>query len=471
MNAALPVPASDTIAAIATPPGRGGVGVIRLSGPAASAILDALFHPSVPRSCAFTPRRLYHGHVCDSSSGRIDVIDEALAVLMPAPHSYTGEDVVEIHCHGSPVILQAVLDAALCQGARLAVRGEFSRRAFLNGRLDLAQAEAVAELIAAPTRGAARLALARLDGRFGRTIQTLRHRLEALRRDLCLALDFPDEDVECLAPEDFASALAEVRAVIGDLIAACERSRPWREGACVVLAGRVNAGKSSLLNALLGWKRALVSVAPGTTRDFIEETLHLDGLPVRLVDTAGLRETGDIVEQEGQALTHDQIDNADLVLLVIDATVPVGEHERELLARLNPERVIVVFNKCDCLEPGAPTMGHALHQATAARGIACLETAAVTGQGLDELASAIRSRIAGVEPDPDELAPNLRQRDALRQALGELEGLAAELDAGIPYDLLSVRLDLACQCLAGIVGDIAPEDVLERIFEQFCIGK
>lgn len=455
---------SDTIAAIATPPGHGGVGIVRLSGPQAKDVGRRLFAPSSPNFSDFTPRLLHHGSVLDSMPEG-PVLDEVLLVWFPGPRSYTGEDVIEINCHGGPAVVGAILEAALRCGCRLAEPGEFTKRAFLNGRLDLAQAEAVAEIIAAPSKQGLRLAQAKLSGRLGERIRDLRKGLLELKQLFCLALDFPEEDLEEASPRQFEDLLAPAMTSIRELLAAHERARAWREGALAVLAGLVNAGKSSLLNALLGFERAIVTPAPGTTRDYLEEPLLLDGLPVRLVDTAGLRESGDIVERHGIARSRDLAGQADLVLLVHDASLPLQEEERELLASLPPERVLVLLNKCDLAVDSAT-----LTEELAALNMEQLRVSATTGMGLEEMARRLRERLAHAPPG-EELAPNLRQSQALESALRELEALLAELRQGAPCDLLDVRLEAALRHLALVTGEICPDEVLNAIFENFCIGK
>lgn len=479
----------ETIAAIATPPGAGGLTVLRISGPEARALGLALFRPADRRFRDFRPRTLHFGRIADRD-GRI--LDEVLAAYMPGPHSYTGEDVLEIHCHGGDAAPAAILDALLERGARLARRGEFTLRAFLNGRMDLTQAEAVAELIAAPGRAALHLAQAKLAGGLGTRVDGLRRRLEELRAQFCLAVDFPEEDVDCLPPEQLRTVIDAVRADVRALLAGMERARAWREGVMVVLAGRVNAGKSSLLNALLGRERAIVTDRPGTTRDYIEEHLLLDGLRVRLVDTAGLRDAPgpaagtspeadrdvssradgpapvDEVEAAGMEISRALAARAELVLFVVDGARALGPEERASAASLAPGRTLAVVNKAD-REPAAPDPGALLADA----GLETVRVSARTGQGLEELAARIRARClrGEAEPDPDAAVPNARQAALLREADAELAGLRADADAGVPYDLLGVRLETACAALAGLTGEIAPQDVLTSIFDNFCIGK
>ncbi|MCH5277009.1 MAG: tRNA modification GTPase [Desulfovibrionaceae bacterium] len=475
---------ADTIAAIATAPGAGAIGVIRLSGPRSRDVLEAVFRPSAPLFRGFIPRTLHHGRIVDARGADLD---EALVVFFPGPRSFTGEDSAEIQGHGGTAVLQAVLQAVLARGARLAERGEFTRRAFLNGRLDLSQAEAVAELVAAPSLEGVRLASAKLHGLLGRRVSELRDRLEYLRRKVCLAVDFPDEEAECLPPAEFLAVTGDVADGVRTLLAAYRRTRQWREGALVVLAGRVNAGKSSLMNALLGRPRAIVTDQPGTTRDYLEEESCLDGLPVRLVDTAGLRaDSGDPVEQEGMRRGRELARAAQAVLLVLDGTLaarapsapggrpdarptaPPGEWEgfaaeKALLEAVGASRCLALWNKAD-LAPLPDTV-------TNFYGAPVLEVSARTGLGLDSLAAAARSLCGAREPAPEEIAPNLRQARALEHALIELQDLEGDIAAGVPPDLCGLRLESAAAHLAGITGLNSAEDTLNSIFADFCIGK
>lgn len=456
-------PPGQTIAAIATPPGAGAVGIVRVSGPEAQTIAHALFLPSRPGS-ELPPWRLRHGHVRDAA-GR--VLDEVLVVFMPGPRSFTGEDTIELHCHGSPAVLASILDAALAAGARQAGPGEFTQRAFMNGRLDLAQAEAVAELVSAPGAAAARLALAHLDGQLSARVNTLRERLSALRSAICLAVDFPEDETEPFDRDGFQARLCEVANEVAALMAAGVRGRVAREGARVVLAGAVNAGKSSLMNALLGRERAIVTAAPGTTRDFLEEALDLDGLVVRLFDTAGLREAADAVEGEGLKRSRALLAAADLAVLVVDGSLPLPAAGD--LAEFLPERTLVALNKADL--PAAVSDPAA---AIEAAGFEVMRVSALCGQGLERLARRIGERLQGKSGEAapaDALAPNRRQREALRLALDELQRLISDVLVGRPEDLIGVGLETACAHLAAVTGEIVSEDVLAAVFSRFCIGK
>ena len=479
---------SDTIAAIATPPGHGGIAILRVSGPRARQVLERLFrHASAPGADPavrpdFRPRYMHYGHAYAPDGV---LLDEVLAVLMPGPHSATGEDVGEVHCHGGPGIAAALLEAALAGGARLAEAGEFTRRAFLNGRLDLTQAEAVNELIHAPTREGARLAAAKLGGALGAKVDAVREALHALRVRLTLSVDFPDEEASSVDEEGFATALRDASEAIAALLRAYGRARLWREGALAVLAGRVNAGKSSLLNALVGRNRAIVSDAPGTTRDYIEETVNLGGLPVRVTDTAGLRRGGDLVEEEGIRRSGDLAAEADLLLFVMDGRElerGLLEEERDFLRKTAPlagqGRLLLVVNKVDAFAPEAAMP--LLRRAGLAGGEEALlppETpihyiAAKFGTGIDDLCAGMRAALLGESREiPGDLAPNLRQSALLQKALDELEQLREALEAGETMDLLGFRLDAATAALAGVTGAAGNEDILNSIFESFCIGK
>lgn len=457
--------AKDTIAAIATPPGDGGVGIVRISGARCRAIAAEVFKAASPSFTDFTPYRLQYGHVLDSDGRELD---DVLAAFMPGPNSYTGEDVVEINCHGGRAVLGAVLEEILNRGARLAERGEFTYRAFMNGRMDLTQAEAVAEMIHAPTKAAMHLAQVKLSGLLGQKIQDLRTRLEHLRAQLVVAVDFPEDEIECLSPDDLIGTCTSVRGEISELLSAVDRTKAWREGALVVLAGRVNAGKSSLMNALLGRNRAIVTDQPGTTRDYLEETINLDGLTIRLADTAGIRATDDVIEAAGLEMGRELMDRADLVLFLADATESLDDDILLTANTLDATTTLAVLNKSD-KDDFDPAHGTPL----TALGFEVVDISAKTGRGIDTLCRRIRERVlqgAG-QPDPDELAPNARQATVLKEAADELEQLEQDTAAGIPYDLLGVRLETACNALSSITGEITSSEILDSIFESFCIGK
>ncbi len=455
----------DTIAAICTAVGEGGVAIVRVSGPKAKEIGCKLFSPKNTNFTDFTPHTLHFGQIMDENNSPLD---EGLCVFMPGPRSYTGEDSVEFHTHGGRVAPAAVLEAALASGARMAERGEFTLRAFLNGQLDLTQAEAVAELIHAPTKAALHLAQAKLSGALGQRINTLRKSLEELRLKLCVAIDFPDEDVECLSPQELISCVEQATIDLDQLLSGVERARAWREGAMAVLCGRVNAGKSSLLNALLGRERAIVTDQPGTTRDYLEEGINFDGLMIRLVDTAGLRDTADDIEAAGMEMSRELAKRSDLVVFVADGSRPLLKDELAAATAFGPERTLVAVNKAD-LPSATPDVATIFEE----HWFTTVSISAKTGQGLDELGQAIRRAVlAGMnEPDPDEATPNVRQAQVLRCAKKELTTLSQDAAKGVPFDLLGVALERACAELSSLIGEITPDEVLNSIFDSFCIGK
>jgi tRNA modification GTPase len=455
----------DTIAAVATPSGTGGVGIVRISGSKSRETAMSMFRPAAESFDGPTPYRLHYGHFLDADG---NVIDEGLLAYMPGPKSFTAEDVVELNCHGGRAVTASVLESALSRGARLAERGEFTYRAFLNGRMDLTQAEAVAELIHAPSKAALHLARTRLSGALGSRIDTLRNRLEHLRKELCVAVDFPEEDVECLPPERISAVSREVREDVEALIASFERTKAWREGALVVLAGLVNAGKSSLMNALLGHDRAIVTDTPGTTRDYLEESVTLGGMTVRLADTAGIRDSEDNVERAGIERSRELMEQADLILYVVDASETITDEDVDAAVALDPSKTIAVFNKYDLPEAQPPAW-----KVFKRFMIDIVKVSVKSGRNMDTLADKIVERLGSGEsqPDPDETVPNARQAETLRRAAQELAALETDATAGLPHDLLGVRLEAACDAMASITGRIAPDEVLNAVFDSFCIGK
>lgn len=449
-----------TIAAIATPPGSGGIGIIRLSGPGAKALLARVFLPHGAHFENFRPYTLHRGILLDS---RDAPLDDVLAVFMPGPRSYTGEDVAEVHCHGGALLVQRALESFLRLGARQADPGEFTRRAFLNGRMDLSQAEAVAELIAAPSREALGHGLARLEGRLTREVRALQEKVDALRALGAAAVDFPDEETEILDIAESAALAEDIVDAIGRLLKAGERAQLMAHGAVVALAGPVNAGKSSLLNALCGEDRALVTPLAGTTRDLIEVQLNFSGLPVRLIDTAGLRQSEDIVEKMGMGRALEMMAAADLILYVLDASCG-DSHWRPEMDYVG--KSILVWNKNDLTQPPeAPPW---------ARDVPVCSVSALTGDNLDRLVEMVRERLlqpsGGTVPE-GQAAPNVRQAGALRRAAGELTAFARHLRAGEPYDCCLTCLDAATSELGGIVSLAADDELLDIIFSKFCIGK
>jgi len=447
--------ACDTIAAVATPPGRGGVGIVRVSGPAAGAIAEGLLG-RVPE-----PRRAVLERFQDAVGEALDI---GLALYFPAPHSFTGEDVLELHGHGGPVVLDRLLGRVVVLGARLARPGEFSERAFLNGKLDLAQAEAVADLIDSGSEAAARSALSSLEGLLSQRVTALVEGLMALRSYVEAAIDFADEEIDFLSSSDASGRLAALEAELEALVASAQQGRLLRDGLTVVLAGPPNAGKSSLLNYFAGRDSAIVTDVPGTTRDLLREFIQLDGLPLHLVDTAGLRDSGDAVEREGVRRARDAIASADRVLLIVDDTACSDAD----LARLRdglPEAcpVSVVRNKIDL-------SGRSAGCSDTAPG-AELAISVTNGAGLDALRDHLKEVSGYFGADDGLFMARQRHLDALRVAGDALAVARHHLAGDAAGELVAEELRLAQQALGEITGAVTPDDLLGQIFSSFCIGK
>ncbi len=457
---------ADTIAAIATPPGTGGIGIVRASGPNAERIGLALFKPR-KTSTPFRSHRLVHGEIVCPDTGR--VLDEVLAVLMRAPHSFTGEDTLEIHCHGGPLILEEVLLAVLRAGARAAEPGEFTRRAFLNGRLDLAQAEAVQEMITARSQRGLDLALGHLRGGLSRLIGELRAAILDILTLLEAEIDFQEEDgVEAAPREALLDRLRDITARIEGLTATYGEGRMVREGARVVITGKANVGKSSLFNRLLGENRAIVTPHAGTTRDFIEEGASIRGIPVRYVDTAGIRETQDPAEREGIERVWRQAAVADVVVILLDGSCPFTPEDRDIVAANRDRNVVVAINKCDL--PGV------LERDALPRGIAgreLLRISAKTGEGIAALRDAVHAALgrAAGESRADAILTNLRHKIALERAFASLRTAEQGLSGGLSPEFAAFDLREALGALGEVTGQAITEEVLDRIFSTFCIGK
>lgn len=445
----------DTIVAPATGRDPGAIAIVRLSGPSTSAVLERCFRAAGKHKPPDAPRVLVRGTSIAADGAEID---DCLAVWMPAPRSFTGEDAAEIHCHGGPAIVAAILDASVAAGARLAEPGEFSRRAFLNGRMDLAQAEAVADLVVARTDLARRLALRQLRGGLSHRIADQRNALIDVAAEIEAALDFPDEDIEPETHERLAAGIATALADLHAMLTGFEKGRLVREGARVVLTGPPNAGKSSLFNAMLGHERAIVTPHPGTTRDTIECTVDIGGVPVTLVDTAGVRDAQDEIEQLGIRRTAEALANADLVLRVVDATDAGPADAPDLPA---DARAIVVLNKCDLVTVPPPS----------AAGEPTVAVSAKTGAGLDALEAALRGALIGVASPEDVALATERHALCVRGAAEALLRAKEGLENGIGGELVMVDLREAILNLGDILGLRLDEEVLDRVFSRFCLGK
>jgi tRNA modification GTPase len=499
---------NDTIAAIATPPGVGGIGVVRVSGIEAFTVVQPLLRQPAGRTDIPPSHLLTYGHIIDP--GTEEIVDEVLVAFMNAPRTYTCEDVVEIQGHGGPLVLQRILRLVLAQGARMANPGEFTLRAFLNGRLDLAQAEAVMDLIDAQTEAGQRLAMQQLQGRVSAQVQEARQAILAVVARIEASIDFPEEDVPTPQPEELRPLIAVAQQQVDMLLAGSEQGRLYRQGLRTAIIGRPNVGKSSLLNALLRSERAIVTPIAGTTRDTVEEVANLRGIPLHLIDTAGITPSDDPIEQMGVRRSRAAAESADVILLVFDGAEKLTSQDRQISqelqtmgfgtqnvgafseacgARFNtlaPQEtgvdaqptsspatgthrpVVVIVNKADCeqhlerevvrqLWPQAPLV----------------VTSMLTGMGLPELEEVIANLVLAGKTlhSASVLVTSVRHQEALRRAAEHLRASLVPLEQGVPLDFVSIDLRAAYDALGEITGETASDDLLDRIFSEFCIGK
>lgn len=460
---------SDTIVAIATPPGEGPIGIVRLSGTGALGILGRVWICAGVSVDKFITHCIYYGKIRNLSTENTDAfVDEVLVAYFQGPRSYTGEDMVEVYAHGNPFILQQIVEGCVREGARTAAPGEFTQRAFLHGRIDLAQAEAVADLITASSAAAHRCATEQLVGRLSRIVRDQLDRLTGLRAFVEATIDFPEEDIEMIGRARVEEALCPIAASLRALAASYHEGRLYREGVRVVLVGCPNAGKSSLLNALLGEERAIVHALPGTTRDSIEEMARFGAMAFRLVDTAGLRESGDDIEQVGIARTRQQLAHADLVLLVVDGSMPLSGMERELVGVSLTDRMVIALNKSD-LPPHVPP--ETLQAAFP--GAPIIAISARCGDGLHILQQALVARARGTARPLDEgvVVTNARHKEALDIACNAIDEARQSIARAVPVECVAEHLRQASDALGQIVGTVTTDDLLRQIFGRFCIGK
>ena len=458
----------DIIAAIATGHSPTAIGIVRVSGEGCFSLCGKVFRAANGRLFPEQPsHKLVFGEMLDAQAR---VIDQGLAVRFPGPHSYTGEDSAEFHCHGSPVVLRELLDALFAAGARQAKAGEFTQRAFLNGRLDLTQAEAVIDLIDAETAAAARNAAAQLDGGLRRVLEPIQDALLGITSRFYAVVDYPDEDIEDVRPEQVAEALSSAEGQLTALLATCQRGKVLKSGVRTAIVGRPNAGKSSLLNALAGYERAIVTDIPGTTRDTVEESVLCGGVLLRLIDTAGIRDTEDVVERKGVERSRKALESADLVLAVVDGSVPLTAEDLEVLRlAAGSPRWIAVFSKCDLWDTKARSMGIVGEGPAPA---ASVTLSSVTGEGLDSLEKAVSALFPAGDPkEAGSLLTDQRQEDAVRRARDAVRRARTALDSGLTPDAVLTDAEEALDALGELTGRTAKEEIVSRIFSRFCVGK
>ncbi len=445
----------DTIVAIATPPGRGGIGVVRIAGPDAKTIGSGLLRLAGGRH--LEAGRAHFGGLIEPETG--DRIDEVVATYFAKPHSYTTDDIVEISCHGAPVVLRHAVELALRRGARLAEPGEFTMRAFLNGRIDLTQAEAVRDLIESQTLYQAKVAAQQLEGALSNRLKPAKDKLVELIALIEAGIDFAEDDVSIMPAEQALARIAEVRGSLAKLLSSLEYGKVVHEGLTLAIVGRPNVGKSSLFNRLVERERAIVTSTPGTTRDLVTETVAIGGLPVRLIDTAGIRQALDEAESIGIRKSMEALADADLVLVVLDASQPLEETDHELMRDVEQRPGIVVLNKID-LAAGDGS------ESSAAR------TSATSGEGIARLRELILQKIGGDGAQIEAgFLTNVRQQDLVQKALAGLDAANAAVSAKVPHEMILLDLYNALRPLDEITGATTADDILNRIFSTFCIGK
>ncbi len=457
----------DTIAAISTPLGEGGIGIIRISGPQAVDIAAKIFRPAKQQKWQQKNFQLIYGHVYDPDA--LIVVDEVLLSIMRAPHTYTKEDIIEINCHGGIIPLQKTLELVLRMGARMAEPGEFTKRAFLNGRLDLAQAESVIDVIRASTESALRLAMGQLSGALSQKLNEIQQELLSLTALIEANIDFPEDEVDEYNPAQIRGRIGQLISAVEELLKSADTGKIYREGVSTVIAGKPNVGKSSLLNVLLREKRAIVTDIPGTTRDLIEEILNIGGLPIKIIDTAGIRETRDIIEQMGVQKTRESINKADLIILVFDATAGYEDEDRRIVELVREKKGVKVLNKVDIVDD--EEMRKLLHEVLP--GWPLVEISALLETGIEKLEKTIVRLVTGGRDIPRNgaIISNVRHKNQLQKALDHLRQAEQAIREGATLDLLAVDIRAAWEAVGEITGTVVTENILDKIFADFCIGK
>ncbi len=456
----------DTIAALSTPPGEGGIAVIRVSGSESSKVVKQIFKSSKTPKDGFEHRRMYHGYIITPDTE--NVLDEVLVVFMNKPYTYTCEDIVEIHCHGGMIPVKEILQTLFTKNVRPAEPGEFTKRAFLNGRLDLTQAEGVMDIITSKTQNLKNVAVNQLQGRLKKQIQDLRTKLLEIMANLEAKIDFPDEDIDVASNEQLQRFIENAMESLQNLLDSYNKGKIMREGVKTVIVGRPNVGKSSLLNLLLGEERAIVTEIPGTTRDTLEETINLQGIPLKIIDTAGLRDSFDRVEQIGVERTKKSMEQGDIILIVIDSSQELTSEDLELLKLAHDKNTLIVLNKTDLEEQvSMQTMKEIVSDPY------IIKISALTEQGLDKLEQAITDLVFGgtVMQREELVITNARHFYALNMAKQALESGELSLHNQMSEDLVAIDIKEAYDKLGDITGESASEDLIDNIFTNFCIGK
>lgn len=455
----------DTIAAIATAPGEGGIGVVRISGEKSKEILEKIFLKKNSEK-DLVPRMMHYGFVRNNFSG--ELIDEVMTVYFKAPYSYTAEDVVEIQCHGSMVSLRKILSLVLKNGARIAESGEFTKRAFLNGRLDLSQAEAVIDLIRAKSDKSFDVALNQLEGNFSKEIRKIRAELMNSLVNITVNIDYPDEDIEQLTFENLVSDLTSVRVKVEKMLQTSNTGRIMSEGLKISIIGKPNVGKSSLMNALLKETRAIVTSVPGTTRDTIEEMLTIRGIPVKLTDTAGIRHTEDIIEKIGIEKSKEAFNNADLIIFMADRSRVLDEEDFSILSHIGEKKAIVILNKTDLPKAFDETEIEKLLPKAY-----IIEASVANGEGIEELENVVENLVYGgdVKQSDSMMVTNVRHKNLLEEADSSLADAIEMAKACQPLELLEIDASRAYECLGAIIGEAVEEDIINEVFARFCLGK
>lgn len=457
----------DTIAAISTAVGEAGIGIVRLSGKEAISIANNIFNGINNKKLdQMENRKMSYGHIIDNKDNQI--IDEVLIVSMKAPHTYTRENVVEIYCHGGIIPVKRILELLLNNGARLAEPGEFTKRAFLNGRLDLSQAEAVIDIIKAKTDKSFQVSMNQLEGSLSKKVSSIRDIILSMVAHVEVSIDFPEDDIEEVTYEELNRNATKVITEIKQLLVTSDRGKILRDGLSTVILGKPNVGKSSLLNAMLRENRAIVTDIPGTTRDIIEEYLNIDGIPLKIIDTAGIRDTEDIVEKIGVDRARESIESSDLVIAVFDVSRDLSEEDYSIIELIRDKKSLVLLNKTDL--PNKYTEDH-LEKLLEGKDI--ISTSITNEVGIDVLEDSIKNLFYSgeIEIDSSIVVTNMRHKNQLEKALKNIEDALYDIKLQVPLDCIEVDLRDCWENLGEISGDTISEDILDKIFSEFCIGK